>query len=182
MVAEHKLQNLAQRRLGANGDNSGIHQFKYFHVCATKEFMTPFSDKMGQQVVGRWRPQSGPGGEARIPRTDARCGAGRVDRGDPWRGGYTSRGRRPRENGLPLPLRRAAVDVAAEIVRRRVQERGFEMQRCEAAPVEQDWWMASKAGRFPLPFPQPKNAQNYDDRASPVSRRSLSTSMSWMPA
>jgi hydrogenase maturation protease len=54
------------------------------------------------------------------------------------------------------PQVRAAVDVAAEIVRRRAQERGFEVQRREAAHVEPDWWMASKAGRFPLPFPRSK--------------------------
>jgi hypothetical protein len=45
MVAEHKLQNLAQWRLGADCDSSGIHQFKDFHFGATKEFMTPFSEK-----------------------------------------------------------------------------------------------------------------------------------------
>jgi hypothetical protein len=41
MVAEHKLQNIAQRRFGADGDNLGIHQIEDFHNCATKEFMTP---------------------------------------------------------------------------------------------------------------------------------------------
>jgi len=46
MVAEHKPQNLVQRRLGADGDRSGIHQFKDFHFGATMEFTTPLLKKM----------------------------------------------------------------------------------------------------------------------------------------
>jgi hydrogenase maturation protease len=39
------------------------------------------------------------------------------------------------------PRMRAAADAAAEIVSRRVEERGFEVQRRDAGRVEQDWWL-----------------------------------------
>ena len=39
------------------------------------------------------------------------------------------------------PEVRAAADVAAEIVRRRIEERGFAVRRRDADHVAQDWWM-----------------------------------------
>jgi len=49
-----------------------------------------------------------------------------------------------RELGAGLsPRARAAADAAAEIVRRRVEERGFAIRSRDADPLEQNWWVRS---------------------------------------
>jgi hypothetical protein len=52
MVAEHKLENLAQRRFWADRYYLGIHQIKDFHNRTTKEFMTPM-DSAGLLTLAR---------------------------------------------------------------------------------------------------------------------------------
>ncbi|HTX53070.1 MAG TPA: hydrogenase maturation protease [Candidatus Baltobacteraceae bacterium] len=46
---------------------------------------------------------------------------------------------------------RAAADAAAEIVRRRVEERGFAAQRHDAGQVDDNWWLRAEPGNGRAP-------------------------------